>query len=112
MRGSDILRYVIVSGYVAFCQIKVFRQLIFIIYKMYSRAGFIPRAVVWRPLIWKNERKGLKYMTMSILLLWREGLVIVTYNVWRKTPECFVWLYEDSEVLPFSPGLSLVAFHG
>jgi len=29
MRGSDILRYVIVSGYVAFCQIKVFRQLIF-----------------------------------------------------------------------------------
>ena len=36
-------------------------------------------------------------MRMSILLLWRWDLVIVTYNVWNKTPECY---------------LSLVAFHG
>jgi len=36
-------------------------------------------------------------MTMSIILLWRWDLVIVTYNVWNKTPECY---------------LSLVAFHG
>jgi len=51
-------------------------------------------------------------MTMSILFLWRWDLVIVTYNVWSKTPECFVRLHEDSGVLLFSPGLSLVAFYG
>ena len=35
----------------------------------------------------KNEREGLKWMTMSILFLWRWELVIVTYNTWNKTSE-------------------------
>jgi len=33
-------------------------------------------------------------------------------KVGNKTPECFFRLHEASEVLPFSPGLSLVAFPG
>jgi len=34
-----------------------------------------------------NECEGLKRMTMSILFLLRCEFVIVTYNVWNKTPE-------------------------
>jgi len=37
--------------------------------------------------LYKNKREGLKWMTMSILFLWRWELVIVTYDVWNKTPE-------------------------
>jgi len=51
-------------------------------------------------------------MMMSILFLWRWDLVIVTYNVWKKTPECLFRLHEASKVLSFSPGLSLAAFYG
>jgi len=35
----------------------------------------------------KNERKGLKWLTMSILFSWPWELVVVTYNGWNRTPE-------------------------
>jgi len=50
LQGLDILRNVIVSVYATFYQIKVFVKIFFIIDKTSSRAGFGPRAVVWRPL--------------------------------------------------------------
>jgi len=43
-------------------------------------------------------------MTMSILFLWCCDLVIVTYSVWKKMPEYFFRLHENSEILSFSPG--------
>ena len=49
--------------------------------------------------LWKNEREKLKWMTMSILLLWHWELVIVTYNVQKKRLNPFFRLQEASEVL-------------
>jgi len=43
--------------------------------------------------LWKNEHEGLKGRTMSIPFLWRWGLVIVTYNLWNKTPESIFQLH-------------------
>jgi len=52
VRGTHILRNVIVSGYVTFYQINKFflKVFFFIIDKMASRDGFVPLAVVWSPL--------------------------------------------------------------
>ena len=51
-RGLDTLRNAFISGYVTFCKInKFFVNILFIYYwKIPSRVGFGPRAVVWRPL--------------------------------------------------------------
>jgi len=49
-------------------------------------------------------------MTMSSLFLWCWDMVIVTYNVWNKTPEWFFRLHEASEVLSFRPGPSLAFY--
>jgi len=38
-------------------------------------------------LVEKNECEGLKGMTKSNIFSWCWALVIVTYNVWKKTPE-------------------------
>ena len=56
--------------------------------------------------------RRLKWMTMSILFLWRWELVILTYNVWNKTLESIFQITRGQwgTVLSFSPGLSLV--HG
>jgi len=35
----------------------------------------------------RMSAKGLKWVTVRILFLWRWELVIVTYDVWNKTPE-------------------------
>jgi len=44
--------------------------------------------------------------------LWRWDLVIVTYNVWNKTPECFFRLHGASEVFSFSQVYLLLLFMG
>jgi len=57
VRGPDILRNVIVSGYATSYQIKNISQIYFFIIdklssrpdEMASRTGFGPRVVVWRP---------------------------------------------------------------
>jgi len=54
VRGPNILRDEIVSGYVTFYQVnKLFGNIyFFIINKITSGAGFGPRAVVWRLLLY------------------------------------------------------------
>jgi len=49
-------------------------------------------------------------MTMSILLLWRWELAVVTYNVWNKTPESIFQITRGQwgTVYSFSPSLSLL----
>ena len=47
----------------------------------------------------KNEREGLKWMTMSILFSWRWELVVVTYMCGTKRLNLFFRLHEASEVL-------------
>ena len=73
VRGQDILRNVIVSGYIAFHQIKFFVNIVYfsLVTKFFhgsdettSRAGFGSWAVIWRP--WfsalKCNLKSLKNM--------------------------------------------------
>jgi len=46
----------------------------------------------------KDLYKRLKWMTMSIHFLWCWELVIVTYNVWNKTPESIFQITEAIDV--------------
>ena len=81
-------------------------------------------AIIFPFLFWFNARfllyyaankaldRRLKWVTISILFLWRWELVIFTYNVWNTTLESIFQITRGQwgTVLSLSPGLSLV--HG
>jgi len=48
----------------------------------------------------RMSAKGLKWVAMRILFLWRWELVIVTHDVWNKWPESILYTrHKASEVL-------------